>query len=201
LAVVTNGRWLAGALLVVSALSSTSGFAQDKSADASGSDNKGIVDELKFGVLAHDITLGGKSIESGADFNGEVLFTSPSFLDFMGAPRPHLGASINSDGNTDQFYFGLTWGLPLFHHIVGQSDALTIYGSLGGALQDGYTDNAPPGRKNLGSVILFRESVELGYQITPVYSISGIVDHISNANLANHNAGITSAGARFGIKF
>jgi lipid A 3-O-deacylase len=201
LAVVPTGRWLAGALLIVSALSSTSGFAQDKSADAASSENKGIVDELKFGVLAHDITLGGKAVESGADFNGEVLFTSPSFLDFMGAPRPHLGLSINSDGNTSQAYFGLTWGLRLFPQIVGESDALTIYGSLGGAFQNGYEDNAPSGRKNLGSVILFRESVELGYQITPVYSISGIVDHISNANLASRNAGITSAGARFGIKF
>ena len=39
------------------------------------------------------------------------------------------------------------------------------------------------------------------YQITSVYSISLMVDHISNANLGNHNAGITNAGARVGIKF
>jgi lipid A 3-O-deacylase len=201
LAVITNGRWLAGVVVVASVLGSASGFAQDQAAQSKDAGNKGIVDELKFGALAHDITLGGKAVESGADLNGEILFTSPGFLDFMGAPRPHLGVSINTNGNTDQAYFGLTWGLPLFKSIVGQSDALTIYGSLGGALQDGYEDNAPPGRKNLGSVILFRESVELGYQITPVYSISAIVDHISNANLASHNAGITSAGARFGIKF
>ena len=160
-----------------------------------------IVDEVKIGILAHDITLGGQGVESGADFNGEVLFSSPRFLDIIGAPRPHLGVSINSDGNTDQAYFGLTWGLTIFHRIAGQGDALTIYGSLGGALQDGYTDNAPPGRKNLGSVILFRESIELGYQVTEVTSVSAIVDHISNANLANRNAGITSAGARVGFKF
>jgi hypothetical protein len=49
--------------------------------------------------------------------------------------------------------------------------------------------------------VLFRESIELGYQITPVYSISAMVDHISNANLGSHNAGITNAGARVGIKF
>jgi hypothetical protein len=28
-----------------------------------------------------------------------------------------------------------------------------------------------------------------------------MVDHISNANLGSHNAGITNAGARVGIKF
>lgn len=160
-----------------------------------------IVDEVKVGLMAHDITLGGTHVESGADVNGEVLFVSPSFLDIIGAPRPHLGGWVNTQGNTDAAYFGLTWGLPIFRSIVGTSDSLTIYGSLGGALQDGYEDSAPPGRKRLGSPVLFRESVELGYQITPVYSISAMVDHISNANLASHNAGITNAGARVGMKF
>ncbi|MBI2784363.1 MAG: acyloxyacyl hydrolase, partial [Gammaproteobacteria bacterium] len=32
-------------------------------------------------------------------------------------------------------------------------------------------------------------------------SVSAILDHISNANLGDHNAGITSAGARLGVKF
>jgi lipid A 3-O-deacylase len=162
---------------------------------------QGLVDELKIGVMAHDITLGGRHVENGADINGEILFTSPKLLDVIGAPRPHLGGWVNTDGNTDAAYFGLTWGLPIFNHIAGTSDGLTIYGSLGGAVHDGETDKLVPGRKRLGSPVLFRESVELGYQITAVNSISIMVDHISNANLANHNAGITNAGARFGIKF
>jgi lipid A 3-O-deacylase len=160
-----------------------------------------IVDEAKIGVMAHDITLGGRHLEDGADINGEILFVSPSFLAIIGSPRPHLGGWVNTDGNTDAAYFGLTWGWTMFKHVVGTSDALSIYGSLGGAVHDGYEDSAPPGRKKLGSPVLFRESVEIGYQITPVYSISAMVDHISNANLASHNAGITNAGARFGIKF
>jgi hypothetical protein len=32
-------------------------------------------------------------------------------------------------------------------------------------------------------------------------SISGFLDHMSNANLATHNAGLTDAGARLGFKF
>jgi hypothetical protein len=35
----------------------------------------------------------------------------------------------------------------------------------------------------------------------PVYSVSLMVDHISNANLGNHDAEITNAGARIGFKF
>jgi lipid A 3-O-deacylase len=161
----------------------------------------GIIDEIKGGVMAHDITLGERHVESGTDINGEILFTSPEFLAIIGAPRPHLGGWVNSDGNTDAAYFGLTWGLPLIHQIFGTQDGLTILGSLGGAFQDGYIDSAPAGRKRLGSPILFRESVELAYQLTPVYSISLMVDHISNADLANRNAGITNAGVRIGFKF
>ena len=45
------------------------------------------------------------------------------------------------------------------------------------------------------------ESAELGYMINPRLDVSAFLDHISNANLGNHNAGITSAGARLGVKF
>ena len=64
-----------------------------------------------------------------------------------------------------------------------------------------YTNSAPSDRKKLGSTALFRESLELGYQATPSLSISAFVDHMSNADLAPHNAGLTDAGARLGFKF
>lgn len=162
-----------------------------------------LIDEIKIGVEAHDITLGGSHKENGADINEEILFVSPDFLSVIGAPRPHLGGQINTAGNTDQAYFGLTWGLPLLKAVLGETDGLTIYGSLGGAYQDGYQNESPipANRKALGAPVLFRESVELGYHLWPVASVSLIVDHISNANIAPHNAGITNAGARIGFKF
>jgi lipid A 3-O-deacylase len=159
-----------------------------------------IIDEFKLGVLDHDIGFLTHHVESGQDINVEVLFTSPSFLSILGSPRPHLGADINDDGNTSDAYFGLTWGIKPLQLLYGD-DRLFLNGSLGGAYQDGYIDHAPPGRKRLGSPVLFRESAELGYQLTPVISISAILDHISNADLGQHNAGITSAGARLGFKF
>ena len=36
-----------------------------------------VVDEIKFGVLAHDIALFDEHVENGADINFEALFTSP----------------------------------------------------------------------------------------------------------------------------
>jgi lipid A 3-O-deacylase len=160
-----------------------------------------ILDEFKFGVLAHDVGLLDRHVESGADVNFELLFTPPEFFSIIGSPRPHIGGSLNTAGNTNAGYFGLTWGITLIQNLFGWGNSVFLNGSLGGALQDGYTNSAPPGRKKLGSTALFRESLELGYQLTPNMSVSGFVDHMSNANLAPHNAGITDAGARLGFKF
>ena len=160
-----------------------------------------LVDEFKFGVLAHDIAVFDSHVETGADVNFEMLFTPPDFLGVIGSPRPHLGGSLNTAGNTNTGYFGLTWGITLIQNLFGWGNSVFLNGSLGGALQDGFTNSAPPDRKKLGSTALFRESIELGYQLTPRLSVSGFVDHMSNANLAPHNAGITDAGARLGFKF
>ena len=159
-----------------------------------------IVDEFKFGALAHDVGVFDRHVEGGADLNFEMLFTPPDFLSVIGSPRPHIGGSLNTAGNTNSGYFGLTWGITLIQNLFGWGGQVYLNGSVGGALQDGYHDNAPPGRKNMGSTALFRGSVELGYQLTPRVSISGFVDHTSNADLAPHNAGITDAGARLGFK-
>ena len=163
-----------------------------------------LVDEVKIGALSHDVGFLTHHVEGGADVNLEALFVSPDLLGLIGSPRPHIGADINTAGNTSDGYFGLTWGWTLVPSLFG-AGAVFANGSLGGAVQDGFTGTKatvpPPGRKLLGSEVLFRESAELGYQITPVVSISALLDHISNANLAPRNAGITSAGARLGFKF
>ncbi len=160
-----------------------------------------ILDEFKIGALGHDVGFLGHNIEHGPDVNVEMLFTSPDLLAIIGSPRPHLGADINTAGQTSDGYGGLTWGISVIQNLFRPGDFIFAQGSLGLAYQDGYIDNAPVGRKRLGSPILFRESAEIGYQVTPTISISAILDHISNANLGRHNAGITSAGGRVGVKF
>jgi lipid A 3-O-deacylase len=161
----------------------------------------GIVNEFKVGGLWHDVGFLGDHTERGADVNLEMLFNSPDILAIIGSPRPHIGGDYNTAGQTSDVFTGLTWGISVIQNLFRPGDAVFLTGSLGGAYQDGYIDNAPLGRKRLGSPILFRESAELGYQVTPVISVSAILEHISNANLGEHNAGITSAGARFGFKF
>ena len=154
----------------------------------------GWFDEAKLGVDAHDITLGGQHQEPGADINGELLFTSPSLLSVIGAPRPHFGIAVNTAGATSYAYFGLTWTAAVFERAF-------ISGALGGAVHDGEINGEKPNRKQLGSRILFHEYVEAGYRVTPALSLSVFLDHMSNADLARHNAGMTNVGLRTGFKF
>src|SRR5207253_6120808 len=160
-----------------------------------------LVDEVKVGILGHDVGFLGHHVEDGADVNLEMLFTPPDILRIIGSPRPHIGADINTAGKTSDGYFGLTWGIMLIQSLFGAGDGVFINGSLGGAVHDGYINSGPPNRKLLGTRVLFRESAELGYQLVPGISMSALLDHMSNANIGRHNMGITSAGARLGFKF
>src|ERR1051325_7662697 len=128
-----------------------------------------IVEEVKAGVLAHDVGFLGHHVEAGADVNLEMLFTPPDILRVIGSPRPHIGSDINTAGKTSDGYFGLTWGIMLIQILFNPGDGIFANGSLGGAIHDGSPLTGavpPPGRKLLGSRILFRESAEIGYQMT-----------------------------------
>src|SRR5437588_2796294 len=130
-----------------------------------------VVDEVKLGALAHDLGFLGHHLEKGVDVNLEMLFTPPDILSVIGSPRPHIGADINTSGNTSDGYFGLTWGIMLIQSLFGSGDGVFINGSLGGAVHDGYINSGPLNRKLLGSRILFRESAELGYQLHPAVGV------------------------------
>jgi len=160
-----------------------------------------IVDEVRVGVLAHDIGLFGGNAEDGVDLNAETRFGSPSFLRWAFSPRPHLGVSINTSGATSQVYFGLTWTATLFRDVFVRGDGLFVELGLGGAVHDGKIDTQRVDRKSLGSRVLFRESLELGWAFTPSQSISFMLDHMSNANLAERNEGLDNFGVRYGLKF
>jgi lipid A 3-O-deacylase len=156
-----------------------------------------IVSEVKVGLLAHDVHIfSSNRKEEGVDINGEILFNLPSyaFLSWIGSPRFHVGGSINSEGETDQGYLGLTWD---YHSEVG----VFVEGSFGGAVHDGKLNSYYDDRKSLGSRVLFRLSGSLGYQFDRHHSLAVIVDHISNAGLASRNEGMDNVGVRYGFRF
>jgi hypothetical protein len=153
------------------------------------------IDEFRFGVLMHSID--PNNGEDGADVNLEVLLRRPAarygdaFLDFALRPRLHLGASINTAGDTSQLYGGLTWDARL-------TQKLTLELSFGGAVHDGPTgDNLAD---SYGCTASFRESLSLGYALDERWTAYGTLSHMSNAGLCDHNTGLSSAGIRLGYK-
>jgi len=155
---------------------------------------EGIFSEIRGGVYAHDIDLWSFEREEGTDVNAEILFVSPSFLEAIWAPRPHLGTTINTSGDTSHVYGGLTWEYDLPANFF-------VDANLGGSVHNGKLDTNDDDRKSLGSRVLFRLGAALGYNITEKVNISLQYEHMSNAYLADPNEGMDNIGLRLGYRF
>jgi hypothetical protein len=166
--------------------------------------------ELKLGVLAHDVHFfGGK--ERGVDLNPEILFHTPvsdawaaqvpAYLRWLVQPRPTVGGEINTSGYTSQGYFGLTWSWQLASDVLRPGDGISFSLFEGPSFNNGERVATAADRKSLGSHVLFREAAELGYQIDPVWTISLLLDHESNAGFARYNQSINDFGVRLGFRF
>jgi len=153
-----------------------------------------IFSEVRGGVYAHDVNFWSFNRESGTDVNGEVLFVSPDFLESIMAPRPHLGATVNTSGNTSIAYGGLTWEWDLPANFF-------IDANLGGAVHNGKLNTNDKNRKSLGSRALFRLGAALGYNLTEKVNLSLQFEHVSNAYLADPNEGMDNVGLRLGYRF
>ena len=154
--------------------------------------------EIEAGALMHDIAIGTVHKEGGVDFNGEFLFASPEFLKVLWSPRPAIGATINSDGNTDQAIVALVWTL------IGSSrgePGLYLDVGAGGEANDGRIPLDNRHHEALGSHLLFHEEAELGWQFEANWSIGLYLDHVSNAGLAFPNEGLNDLGMRLGYHF
>lgn len=150
--------------------------------------------EVRLGIMAHDAGVFGVRKEDGVDGNVELLFESPAILEAIWAPRPHIGLNLNFGGDTSQAYAGLSWSwMPVERWFVEFS--------FGGAVHDGKLSTLDRDRKELGSRVLFRESLSLGFHIDRNHSVMVTLDHISNANLADHNEGVDTLGLRWGYRF
>jgi len=153
-----------------------------------------IVSEVRLGALVHDEGPFSRNEEDGFDGNVELLFVSPGLLRPIWSPRPHFGFTVNSEGNTHQAYLGLSWEWTFWR-------AWFAGFSLGGAVHSGHLETSDTDRKELGCRVLFRESVEFGYRFGGRHAVSAFLDHISNANICDHNEGLENFGLRYGYRF
>ena len=149
-----------------------------------------------FGVLAHDVggLWSGTRKEDGVDINGEIVFCRTGMSVLAGTLRPNLGFSVNSQGDTSKFYGGLLWE-------INSKQVIFFVSGLGLALHNGKMYNDNNDKKSLGSRVLFRIPIEVGYQITVRHSLSIMFDHVSNAYLASSNEGLDTIGIRYGYSF
>jgi hypothetical protein len=154
----------------------------------------GVLSEVRVGALAHDRGPLGRHKESGIDGNLEFLFVSPDFLHYILSPRPQIGFSVNSDGNTSSGYFGLNWEWRPWRGLFADF-------SFGGMVHNGHNRTDDIHRKELGCHILFRESVEVGWRFAGRHSLSFLFDHSSNGRLCAKNEGLNDLGIRYGYSF
>jgi lipid A 3-O-deacylase len=150
----------------------------------------GPVRELRVGALAHDVDglWSGDAKEAGPDFCLEVLFNRRLFDLLSATAYPDAGASLNTRGDTSKIYGGflLQWEPTL--------SAFFFSTGLGLSLHNGNLDTDSTDRKSLGSRVLFRIPIEIGYVVNPHHRIILAFDHVSNAGLASPNEGLDSLG-------
>ena len=156
----------------------------------------GWFQEIRLGVLAHDVNhlWSGSRREGGVDLNAEIILGRPGFSLLSGNIRPNFGLSVNTQGDTSSLYGGILWEWET------KSGVFFDLG-LGAAVHNGKLDTNNDNKKSLGSRVLFRIPVELGYSITARHRISILFVHVSNGYLADPNQGLDELGLRYGYRF
>jgi len=153
-----------------------------------------ILSEVRGGLLAHDVGPFSHQKEDGVDINGEILFASPSFMELIWSPRPTIGATVNTFGDTSQGYLGLTWEWDFWEHAF-----FSFF--WGGAVHNGEKNANIPDKKDLGCSVLFREGFDLGWRLAENHAVMAHFSHISNAKLCDSNEGLETVGVRYGYRF
>jgi hypothetical protein len=179
--------WILAGVLAVSAF---------KAESARGQEPNWAISEIRLGLLGHDVDKLWSHFreESGVDYNSEIIFGWPSASLFSGTLRPNLGININNRGDTDKLYAGVLWEYEF-------SNGVFLNLGLGAAVHDGELETREDDKKQLGSRLLLRVPIEIGYSISFHHRISIAFDHVSNAYLATPNEGMDTLGLRYGYRF
>ena len=147
--------------------------------------------ELRGGLLAHDVDhlWSNLHMEGGVDFNLEMVLFHPLLKLLAGSICPNLGVTVNTLGFTSKLYVGFLWEWET-------RAGLFLDLGLGAAVHDGELNDVEPGRKLLGSRILFRIPIEVGIRLSRRWRISLMFSHISNGYTAEYNQGLDVLGLR-----
>lgn len=176
----------------------------------------GLIEELRLGVFDHDTGMIASGKEPGYAFNMELRTVSPSFLSYIWSPKPTIGVVLPYRAHTTNHgYAGLTW---TFHPM---GDRFFVDFFFGLSYNDGNANfdykplkfQVPPvivdervQKKYVGSHVLFRESLEIGYRLgeKKQHAVSAYISHLSHGQILSkdgRNSGMDHVGVRYGYKF
>jgi lipid A 3-O-deacylase len=186
------------------ALAAGMGMAAPSAAQAGG------VEELKVGVLAHNVCITNcknADKEDGPVVDLQVNFESPSFLGWAGSPRPYVALAPNVSGDTSFAAAGLEWRWEFV-------DGWALTPGVGYAVHNGEVKNAFPNgdpratqfsNENVlyGSRDLFRSSIGLQHEFTAKWNAEVFFTHYSHGQIlgSGRNQGTDQGGVRIGYRF
>ncbi len=171
-----------------------------------------FISELVVGGWLHAPEEGNNEANT-YDFNLEIISrrvtlweSGNRFAAFLLSPRLILGGSINNENETHTVYLGMNWayrfdnGLfasfsfgPTYHTGNLEQKRVRCTGKCSSS------DNTTPvntGDVTLGSPILFRQSLDVGYRMG-VHGVSVFAAHISNGGFDDDNDGLNFVGLRY----
>ena len=171
-----------------------------------GTANAGIVDEVRIGVMAHNICVidcKNANEEDGPNINGEIKFSTPDFLEWAWSPHPYLMASFNAAGGTNFGGGGLQWSFPF-------AGNWAIEPGIGYVIHDGELENPFPfgtpenyyyaqeDHLFLGSEDLFRTSLALTWYANENWGLQLMYEHLSHGQIIGEgrNQGLDNIGFR-----
>jgi|CXWL01.1.fsa_nt_gi lipid A 3-O-deacylase len=166
------------------------------------------VEEIRLGVVHHNIRTDHGDLadpkEDGPNVEGELVFSTPGFLEFIGHPRPYAMVSYNTAGNTSFGGVGVYWRIAL-------GDKWAFEPGFGYVIHDGELDIpdtfAPDGpeatafeaeHQLLGSRDLFRTSFALEREVGDRFAWQIYYEHLSHGQILDtgRNQGLDEAGLR-----
>jgi lipid A 3-O-deacylase len=168
------------------------------------------VDEVDVGVIAHNVELlyeKNANKEDSPNFEGQLTFASPDFLNFALSLHPYVIGSLNIGSDFNYARAGLEWRWRF-------AESWRLDPSVGVVVHNGELDNPyAPGTPEstqfaadnvlYGSRDLFRLTLGLTREFSQDFTGQLIVTHLSHGQILGdgRNQGVDQVGLRLGWRF
>lgn len=161
------------------------------------------IEEFRAGVFYHSVYSGFLPTGDNWDFSRledvkfSALFASPDLavFEWLGSPRPEVGATFNLNGRENLIHANLNWQIPVFE------TPLYLELGFGAALTDGALQGATLPARNFGCSLNFYDAAGIGAHVSENVTVTLRYEHISNLNQCPPNDGLSNLGLMVGVKF